>query len=63
MKILLITEQREGKWNKVSFETLAAAQQIVQQTKGSLTAVVIGKGVALSGRRDCRLSTGRSAPS
>src|SRR6202050_3969774 len=46
MKILLITEQREGKWNKVSFETLAAAQQIVQQTKGSLTTVVIGKGVA-----------------
>src|ERR1700693_2275297 len=46
MKILLITEQRENKWNKVSFETLAAAQQIVQQTKGSLTAVVIGKGVA-----------------
>src|ERR1700685_4647878 len=46
MKILLVTEQREGKWNKVSFETLAAAQQIVQQTKGSLTAVVLGKGVA-----------------
>src|SRR5450755_3550469 len=46
MKILLITEQREGKWNKVSFETLAAAQQIVQQTKGSLTAAVVGKGVA-----------------
>src|ERR1700683_3473825 len=46
MKILLITEQRENKSNKVSFETLAAAQQIVQQTKGSLTAVVIGKGVA-----------------
>ncbi len=37
MKILLITEQREGKWNKVSFETLAAAQQIAQQTKGSLS--------------------------
>ncbi len=35
MKILLITEQRDGKWNNVSFETLAAAQQIVQQTKGS----------------------------
>jgi electron transfer flavoprotein alpha subunit len=45
MKILLITEQREGKWNKVSFETLAAAQQIAQQTKGALSAVVIGKGV------------------
>jgi len=46
MKILLITEQREGKWNKVSFETLAAAQQIVQHTKGTLAGVVIGKGVA-----------------
>jgi electron transfer flavoprotein alpha subunit len=46
MKILLITEQREAKWNKVSFETLGAAQQIAQQTKGTVSAVVIGKGVA-----------------
>jgi len=46
MKILLVTEQREGKFNKVSFESLAAAQQIVQQTKGTLTGLVIGKGVA-----------------
>ncbi|HTS13376.1 MAG TPA: electron transfer flavoprotein subunit alpha/FixB family protein [Candidatus Limnocylindrales bacterium] len=46
MKILLITEQREGKWNKVSFETLAAAQQIASQTKASVSGVVIGKGVA-----------------
>jgi hypothetical protein len=28
MKILLITEQRDATWNKVSFETLAAAQQM-----------------------------------
>jgi electron transfer flavoprotein alpha subunit len=46
MKILLITEQREGKWNKVSFETLAAAQQIASQAKASVSGVVIGKGVA-----------------
>ena len=46
MKILLITEQRENKWNKVSFETLATAQQMVQQTKGTLSGVVIGKDVA-----------------
>jgi len=46
VKILLITEQREGKSSKVSFETLAAAQQIVQHTKGTLTGLVIGKGVA-----------------
>jgi electron transfer flavoprotein alpha subunit len=46
MKILLITEQREGKWNKTSFETLSAAQQAVKQTGGTLSGVVIGKGVA-----------------
>ena len=46
MKILLITEQREGKWNNVSFETLAAAQQIASQTNGSISAAVVGKGVA-----------------
>jgi electron transfer flavoprotein alpha subunit len=46
MKILLITEQREGKWNKVSFESLAAAQQIAKQTNGSLSAAVIGQAVA-----------------
>ncbi|MGB6977939.1 MAG: hypothetical protein WBD66_01950, partial [Candidatus Acidiferrales bacterium] len=46
MKILLITEQREAKWNKTSFETLAAAQQIAQATSGTVTGVVIGKGVA-----------------
>jgi electron transfer flavoprotein alpha subunit len=46
MKILLITEQREGKWNKVSFEALTAAQQIATQAKGSVTGLVIGQGVA-----------------
>jgi electron transfer flavoprotein alpha subunit len=46
MKILLITEQREGKWNKVSFETLAAAQQIAQQANGTLSGAIVGKGVA-----------------
>jgi electron transfer flavoprotein alpha subunit len=46
MKILFITEQREGKWNSVSFETLAAAQQIASQTGGTVSGVVVGKGVA-----------------
>src|ERR1700735_1758353 len=46
MKILLITEQRDGDWNKVSFETLAAAQQITQQTNSTLAGIVLGKGVA-----------------
>jgi len=46
MRILVITEQRDAKWNNVSFETLAAAQQIAQQTKGTIAGAVIGKGVA-----------------
>jgi len=45
MKILVITEQRQGKWNNTSFETLAAAQQIAQETSSSVIALVIGKGV------------------
>ena len=54
MNILIITEQRDAQWNPVSFEALAAAQQIAAQTangaKSSLAAVVIGKGVrALAG--------------
>jgi len=46
MNILLITEQREGKWNKTSLEALAAAQQIAAEAKGHLSGLVIGKGVA-----------------
>jgi len=47
MKILVITEQRQGKWNNTSFETLAAAQQIAAANSGTVSAVVIGKGVAM----------------
>ncbi len=46
MNILLIAEQRDAQWNKTSFETLAAAQQIAAETKSRLAGVVIGKGVA-----------------
>src|SRR6201997_436250 len=46
MKILVITEQREGKWNNVSFETLTAAQQITSQTKSSVSGAVGGKSVS-----------------
>jgi electron transfer flavoprotein alpha subunit len=46
MKILVVTEQRQGKWNGTSFETLVAAQQIGAASSGTINAVVIGKGVA-----------------
>jgi len=45
MKILVVTEQRDGQWNRASFETLAAAQQAARDTGASITAAVIGKGV------------------
>ena len=45
MKILVITEQRQGKWNNASFETLAAAQQIAKDTSSTVSALVIGKGI------------------
>ncbi len=46
MKILVITEQRDGKWNNVSFEAVAAAQQIGHAHGAEIVGVVIGNGVA-----------------
>ena len=55
MNILVITgEQREGKWNPASFETLFAAQQIAAETQSRLAAVVIGKGVCARSPRSWR---------
>src|SRR6266699_3986881 len=45
MKILVITEQRQGKWNNTCFETLSAAQQIASALSATVSAVVVGKGV------------------
>jgi len=46
MKILVVTEQRQGKWNNTSFETLVAAQQMAGAKSGSVIAAVIGKSIA-----------------
>ncbi len=43
--ILVIVEQREGKLNRVSWETLAAGQSITAETGWSLEAAVLGSGV------------------
>jgi electron transfer flavoprotein alpha subunit len=45
MKILVITELRQGQWNNASFETLAAAQQIASALSGTVSVVVVGKSV------------------
>jgi len=44
--ILVVTEQREGKLNRVSWETLAAGQAIAAETGWTLEAAVIGDAVS-----------------
>jgi electron transfer flavoprotein alpha subunit len=43
--ILVVVEQREGKLNRVSFETLKGAQSIAAETGWTLEAAVVGTGV------------------
>ena len=44
--ILVVAEQREGKLNRVSFETIAAAQSIAKQTGWQVEVVLPGSGVS-----------------
>ena len=44
--ILVVVEQREGKLNRVSWETITAGQAVAAQTGWTLEAAVLGSGVA-----------------
>jgi len=44
--ILVVVEQREGKLNRVSWETLTAGQALAAETGWILEAAVVGSGVA-----------------
>lgn len=44
--ILVVVEQREGRLNRVSWETLTAAQGVMTETGWKLEAAVVGDGVA-----------------
>jgi electron transfer flavoprotein alpha subunit len=44
MKILVVTEMRQGKWNPISFETLVAAQKIAAASGAEVSAMAIGSG-------------------
>src|SRR5271156_1137612 len=44
--ILVVAEQREGKLNRVSYETIAAAQAISKQTGWPVEVVLVGNGIA-----------------
>ncbi len=44
--VLVVVEQRAGKLNRISWETIAAGQAIAAQTGWTLEAAVVGSGVA-----------------
>jgi electron transfer flavoprotein alpha subunit len=47
--ILVVVEQREGKLNRVSWETMAAGQEIAAKTGWNLEAAVLGSGLSAIG--------------
>jgi len=49
MSILVVMEQRGGAWNRMSWETLAAAQQMAGEVGTTATAAVLGQGVEALG--------------
>ena len=46
MSILAVLEQRAGVWNRMSFETLAAAQQLAKELNTTASAAVLGQGIS-----------------
>jgi electron transfer flavoprotein alpha subunit len=45
MSVLAVLEQRAGQWHRMSFETLAAAQQIARELGTTVSAAVLGHDV------------------
>jgi electron transfer flavoprotein alpha subunit len=45
MSVLAVMEQRGGSWNRMSFETLSAAQQVARELGTTASAAVLGQGI------------------
>ena len=45
MSVLVVLEQREGKWNRMSFEAITAGQKIASNLGMPVEASVVGSGV------------------
>jgi electron transfer flavoprotein alpha subunit len=45
MSILAVMEQRAGSWNRMSFETLSAAQHLARELGTTASAAVLGQGI------------------
>jgi electron transfer flavoprotein alpha subunit len=52
--VLAILEQRGGVWNRMSWETLAAGQQLAGQTGQAISAVVAGQSIAALAQEPAR---------
>ena len=46
MSVLAVLEQRAGQWHRLSFETLAAAQQIARELDTTVAAAVLGHNIS-----------------
>src|SRR5579875_2478065 len=45
MSVLVVLEQRGGKWNRMSFEALAAARKIAESLSSPVTAAILGSDI------------------
>jgi electron transfer flavoprotein alpha subunit len=46
MSVLAVLEQRAGQWHRMSFETLAAAQQIARELNTTVSAAILGHNIS-----------------
>jgi electron transfer flavoprotein alpha subunit len=49
--VLVVMEQRAGAWHRMSWETLAAGQQLAAQTGQTVSAAVVGQADELTGKK------------
>ena len=63
MSVLVVLEQREGKWNRQSFEALAAARKISDALGSPLEAAVSGANVRDLAAKLVRMASRRYTPS
>ncbi|HUA22163.1 MAG TPA: electron transfer flavoprotein subunit alpha/FixB family protein [Bryobacteraceae bacterium] len=55
--VLVVMEQQRGAWNRMSFETLAAAQLLAAQTSQTASAAVVGQAGELASKKLDRIYT------
>jgi electron transfer flavoprotein alpha subunit len=55
--VLVVMEQRAGIWHRMSWETLAAGQQLAAQIGQSISAAVVGEAGELAGKKLDRIYT------